>query len=229
MIQASNLTKTYESDGGPVTALDGLDISIAEGEFAAIMGPSGCGKSTLLNLIAGLDRPTGGVLTVNNVALAGLSDRALTQYRRTVVGVVFQFYNLLPTLTVRENIMLPALLAGAAESTAAARAYDLAEQVGLAHRLTHRTHQLSGGEMQRAAIARALVNDPPVILADEPTGNLDSQTAEQILKLLKDLLHRRGATVLMVTHSPEAATVADRIVQMVDGRVEEPHAPAAPR
>lgn len=200
--------------------MNGVDVSVAPGEFVAIVGPSGCGKSTLLNLIAGLDLPTSGTLEVNGVDLTRLSDTRLTEYRRRVVGVVFQFFNLLPTLTVEENISLPALLAGAPEKRALEKAALLAARVGLAHRLRHGSHQLSGGEMQRAAIARALVNDPAVLLADEPTGNLDSRSSAEVLSLLKDLRRETGATVLLVTHSPEAASTADRIIRMVDGKVD---------
>jgi len=157
---------------------------------------------------------------VNGVDLTRLSDTRLTEYRRRVVGVVFQFFNLLPTLTVEENISLPALLAGAPEKRALEKAALLAGRVGLAHRLRHGSHQLSGGEMQRAAIARALVNDPAVLLADEPTGNLDSRSSAEVLSLLKDLRRETGATVLLVTHSPEAASTADRIIRMVDGKVD---------
>jgi putative ABC transport system ATP-binding protein len=219
-VVARQLVKHYPSEAGPVAALNGVDVSVAPGEFVAIMGPSGCGKSTLLNLIAGLDLPTSGTLEVNGVDLTRLSDTRLTEYRRRVVGVVFQFFNLLPTLTVEENISLPALLAGAPEKRALEKAAVLAARVGLAHRLRHGSHQLSGGEMQRAAIARALVNDPAVLLADEPTGNLDSRSSAEVLSLLKDLRRETGATVLLVTHSPEAASAADRIIRMVDGKVD---------
>jgi len=219
-VVARQLVKHYPSEAGPVAALNGVDVSVAPGEFVAIMGPSGCGKSTLLNLIAGLDLPTSGTLEVNGVDLTRLSDTRLTEYRRRVVGVVFQFFNLLPTLTVEENISLPALLAGAPEKRALEKAALLAGRVGLAHRLRHGSHQLSGGEMQRAAIARALVNDPAVLLADEPTGNLDSRSSAEVLSLLKDLRRETGATVLLVTHSPEAASTADRIIRMVDGKVD---------
>jgi ABC-type lipoprotein export system ATPase subunit len=219
-IEARQLVKHYLSDAGPVAALNGVDVSIAQGEFVAVMGPSGCGKSTLLNLIAGLDSPTSGALEVNGTDLTRLPDGRLTEYRRRVVGVVFQFFNLLPTLTVEENISLPALLAGTPEASALRKAAELAEKVGLAHRLRHRSFQLSGGEMQRAAIARALVNDPAVLLADEPTGNLDSRSASEVLALLKDLRRETGATILLVTHSPEAAAVAGRIIRMVDGKVD---------
>ncbi len=219
-IEARQLVKHYPSDAGPVAALNGVDVDIGEGEFVAVVGPSGCGKSTLLNLIAGLDSPTSGMLRVNGIEPGRLPDSRLTEYRRRVVGVVFQFFNLLPTLTVEENITLPALLAGSPESEAVRKAARLAERVGLAHRLRHRSHQLSGGEMQRAAIARALINDPAVLLADEPTGNLDSRSASEVLSLLGEVRSETGATIVLVTHSAEAAAAAGRIIRMVDGKVD---------
>lgn len=219
MIVTENLKKLYFSDAGPVPALDGVSLQVDAGEFVAIMGPSGCGKSTLLNILAGLDIPTEGTLAVNGQNPARLGEQKLTAYRRSTVGVIFQFYNLLPTLTVLENVSLPGLLAGAVPWEAEKRAKELLERVELANRLGHKPHQLSGGEMQRAAIARALVNQPAVLLADEPTGNLDSHTAEHVLEILGGLARERGATILMVTHSPEAAGSADRLVHMVDGRV----------
>lgn len=223
MITARALKKVYQSNGRPVSALDGLDVHIEKGEFAAVMGPSGCGKSTLLNLIAGLDRPTSGTLMVDGRAPAEMSERELTSYRREVVGVIFQFYNLLPTLSIRENIMLPSLLAGTSEKNAEEKARILADRVGISHRFTHRTHELSGGEMQRAAIARALVNGPAVVLADEPTGNLDSHSAQGILEVLRDLSSDHATTIVMVTHDPHSAEAAGRVIHMVDGRVVEGH------
>ena len=210
-----------------MVALGGVDLEIPRGQFTAIMGPSGCGKSTLLNLIGGLDKPTGGQLEVDGSQLQDMSDSRLTDYRRKVVGVIFQFYNLLPTMSVKENIVLPALLCGESERSASMKAESLARRVGLFSRLDHRPHQLSGGEMQRAAIARALINDPAVLLADEPTGNLDSHTADEVLNLLTELSGERGTTVVLVTHSPEAAHIADKVIHMRDGRIEEVYVPVA--
>lgn len=229
MINTSNLRKHYQSDAGPVVALDGVNLRIPRSQFTAVMGPSGCGKSTLLNLLAGLDQPTSGEIQVSGVEVSGMSEARLTEYRRRIVGVVFQFYNLLPTLSVYENIVLPALLSSTSEREAGARARSLAERVGITNRLNHRPHQLSGGEMQRASIARALINDPPLLLADEPTGNLDSHTADEVLSLLESLSHERETTVVMVTHSPEAAAIADATVQMRDGRIEGIDVAGSPR
>ncbi len=227
MITTTNLCKRYDSEAGPVVALDSVNLHIPRGQFTAVMGPSGCGKSTLLNLLAGLDRPSSGEIDVNALRPGAMSEARLTEYRRRVVGVVFQFYNLLPTLTVGENIALPALLVGSPERQASARAESLAARVGLAHRLSHRPHQLSGGEMQRASIARALINNPSVLLADEPTGNLDSHAAAEVLSLLEELSEEMETTVVMVTHSREAAAIADAIVHMRDGRVEDVHVAGA--
>lgn len=198
-------------------ALQQINLEVCKGEFVAVMGPSGCGKSTLLNLVGGLDIPTSGAIFVRGLSLGKLSDRQLSLFRREHLGIVFQFFNLLPTLTVRENAELPLLLKGVPPAEAGQRAEALLEQVGLSHRLTHGVHELSGGEMQRVAIARALIHNPAIILADEPTGNLDSKTGSDILKLLKTLSEKAGATLLLATHSLEAAHYADRIVNLRDG------------
>lgn len=221
MISLESVTKVYETDGVPVRALDGLTLEVEQGEMVAVMGPSGCGKSTLLHLVGGLDRPTSGRVLVGGSEPSLLDERGLTRYRREVVGIVFQFYNLLPTLTVLENIALPAILAGMAQKQAAQEAKRLAESVGIASRGEHMPHQLSGGEMQRAAIARALVNRPSVVLADEPTGNLDSASATQVLDALRELPSRHGVTLVVVTHSQQTADAAGRFIRMRDGRVQE--------
>jgi len=199
-------------------ALDGLDLDVPEGQFLALVGESGSGKSTLLHLLAGIDRPTGGRLVVGGRDLAALGERDLVLYRRREVGVVFQFFNLLPHLTVLENVELPRRLDG--EADAAPRALALLERVGLAHRREAHPYELSGGEMQRVAVARALSTGARLLLADEPTGNLDSRNGNEVLLLLDEIRRERGVTLLLATHSPAAATRADRIATMRDGRLE---------
>jgi len=201
-----------------VHALDGVSITFDEGDYAAIMGPSGSGKSTLLNLLGCLDRPTSGSYLLGGEDVAALSDNDLSDIRSRRLGFIFQSYNLIPQLTVLENIEVPLYYQGASEAESRRRAEELAEQVGLSHRLGHRPAELSGGQQQRAAIARALVNQPLVLLADEPTGNLDSATGREILALLDDL-NRHGRTILMVTHDDSIAKRASRVVRMADGRV----------
>jgi putative ABC transport system ATP-binding protein len=185
------------------------------------MGPSGCGKSTLLHLVAGVDLPTSGEVWVDGCALARLSDRALSQFRRDRVGIVYQFYNLLPTMSAWENVALPALLAGLPVRAVRERAEEVLRQVGMLHRKNHWPHELSGGEMQRTAIGRALVNGPSVLLADEPTGNLDSKAGREVLELLAHLNSERGATILLATHSQEAAAFARRIIHLRDGTISD--------
>lgn len=217
-ITVSAVTKTYTAEERTVQALRGVDLTVARGTFLAVVGRSGCGKSTLLNLLGGLDKPTTGSLVVNGQRLESLHEKQLTQYRRHVVGIVFQFFNLLPLLTVLENTALPALLAGGNRRQSEARAAQLLEKIGLGERLHQQASLLSGGEMQRVAVARALINDPPLILADEPTGNLDSRSAEPVLSALRTLAGASGKTVVMVTHSREAAAIADVTMEMQDGR-----------
>jgi len=219
VLRFDRVVKTFPSGTGTVRALDGLTLEIGPGGFTAIVGRSGSGKSTLLNLAAGIDTPTSGEVLVNGQPLARLDDDALTRLRRDHVGVVYQFFHLLPTLDVRENVALPLLLAGRAERSALAAADALLEEVGLAPRARARPHTLSGGELQRAAVARALVHSPALVLADEPTGNLDSRSAAGVVALLADLVRRHGATLVMVTHSRDAAAAADRVVVLSDGRV----------
>jgi ABC-type lipoprotein export system ATPase subunit len=206
----------------PVTALDGVDLDVSAGEFLAVVGPSGGGKSTLLHLLGGIDVATSGRITVGGRDLAALPERERTLYRRRDVGLVFQFFNLLPHLTVRENVELPRLLD--AENDAAERARTLLDRVGLAHRGQAHPYEISGGEMQRAAIARALVTGATLLLADEPTGNLDSRNGEQVLSLLDEIRRERGVTLLLATHSGAAARRADRVVEMRDGRIGPPRA-----
>lgn len=222
VIELRGVWKVFRQGQARVDALAGVDLRIAQGEYVAIVGPSGSGKSTLLNVVGGLERPTAGEVSVDDRPLGRMTDRSLTVFRRRHVGVVFQFFNLLPTLTARENVALPLLLDGVPTRAANRRADRALTDVGLAARATHRPDELSGGEMQRVAIARALIVDPKVILADEPTGNLDSRTRDQVLDLVARLHGERGATVLLVTHDQTAAARADRVVAMRDGVVVGP-------
>jgi putative ABC transport system ATP-binding protein len=216
LVHAKGLRKDYGSGEGLVRALDGVDLDVAQGETLAIMGPSGCGKSTLLQLIGGLDRPSAGELSVAGQRVDRLSERALAHLRRDEVGFVFQAFHLMDELTAQENVELPALLAGCSPSDARARATTLLEGVDLADRLRHLPSMLSGGQRQRVAIARALANDPKILLADEPTGNLDSAAAFDVLRLLEGL-RTKGLTVVIVTHDERIATTADRLISMRDG------------
>jgi ABC-type lipoprotein export system ATPase subunit len=218
LVSLQEVTKRYEQGDREVFALARVSLEVAAGEFVAIMGRSGSGKSTLLNIVAGIDVPTEGKVVVAGRDLTSLGDAELTAVRRTVVGMVFQFFNLLSTLSVRENVALPALLAGEPLARVGPRTDALLERVGLSHRARSRPHELSGGEMQRTALARAVIHRPRLLLADEPTGNLDSRTAEQVLGLMRELAAAEGATVLLVTHSAEAASYGDRVLQMRDGR-----------
>ena len=220
VVRAVGLARRFKMGNAFVDALRGVDLSIERGEFVALVGPSGSGKSTVLNLIGGLDRPTGGEVWIDGVELGATDERTLTRHRREHVGFVFQTFNLLPRLTAKENVALPLMFSGVPRRERLDRARTLLENVGLGQRLTHRPGQLSGGEQQRVAIARALVGHPALLLADEPTGNLDTTTGAEIMALLKDLNQERQLTVLVVTHDPEVASFADRIVTLRDGRVE---------
>ncbi len=219
MIRVVNAIKHYGAVEGGVEALRSVSLEIPAGQFAAIMGPSGCGKSTLLHVLGGMDRLSGGEVYLAGKPLHTLDENKLTRLRRTHIGVVFQFFNLLPTLTVLENVELPGLLQGLDAAETAARARRLIDEVGLPHRGSHRLHQLSGGEMQRAALARALLMEPKVLLADEPTGNLDSETSRRMMDLFRDTGKRHGTTIVMATHSPEVAAAADRMITMKDGQI----------
>jgi len=210
----------YGDEGGEVEALRGISLTVGAGEFVALVGQSGSGKSTLLHVMGAMDRPRAGEVWLGGRDVARLDDEARTAIRRREVGFVFQFFNLLPTLDLLENVMLPALLAGMSAAAARRRAADLLAAVGLADLAARRATALSGGERQRGAIARALVNDAPLLLADEPTGNLDSATGAEIVRLLRGLPAKRGTTVVLATHAPELARAADRIVVMRDGRIE---------
>jgi putative ABC transport system ATP-binding protein len=220
LIRLEQVTRVYPRGGADVRAIDGITLTIPTGEFVALMGPSGCGKTTLINLIGAIDRPTSGGVWLDEERLDLLSDDRLTRLRRTDIGIVYQFFNLLPTLSASENIGLPLLLYGLPAREIAARVARQLEQVGLAHRAHHWPHELSGGEQQRVAIARAIVAEPRVILADEPTGNLDSVAGGAVLDLLQELNREHRQTIVLATHSAEAARRAGRIVHLRDGKVE---------
>ncbi len=219
-IEIRGLTKVFGSGETEVRALDGVDLRIERGEMVAIMGPSGSGKSTLLHLLGALESPSSGTIALAGRQFEGLDDRELTLLRREGIGFVFQFFNLLPALTAEENVLLPALIAGRRDEATRARAPALLDKVGLAARGHHLPSELSGGEQQRVSIARALLMEPELVLADEPTGNLDSQSSAQVLGLLAELNREEGHTIVMVTHDPEAAKVAGRLVRLRDGVVE---------
>ena len=220
MIRCLDLRKVYRQGDNEIIALAGVSLEIASGSFAVIMGPSGSGKSTLLHLNGGLDRPTTGEIVVDGLSLGRMADDEVTLFRRTRVGFIFQFFNLLPTLTALENVTLPFVLDGVSKAEADRRARAALEKVGLAARMTHLPEELSGGEVQRVAVARALAFNPPILLADEPTGNLDSKSGETILSLLKEFNRENGCTVVMVTHSEEAARCGERVIFLRDGRIE---------
>jgi putative ABC transport system ATP-binding protein len=215
-VLCQGLRKVYEGSQS-VVALDGVDLRVGAGEFLAVVGPSGGGKSTLLHLIGGIDRPTSGRLTVGGREVTALSENALTLYRRREVGMIFQFFNLLPHLSVRENVELPGRLDGAPD--AGQRADELLHRVGLGPRAAARPYELSGGEMQRVAIARALATGAWLLLADEPTGNLDSGNGERVLALLNEIRRERGVTLILATHSEHAARPADRVAEIRDGKI----------
>jgi ABC-type lipoprotein export system ATPase subunit len=219
LVELRGAGRSYQVGSAPVWALRGVSLEVHDGDFLAVTGPSGSGKSTLLHLIAGLDRPTEGSVTVRGRPLAGMDDRALTEYRRHQVGLVFQAFNLVPVLTAAENVELPAAIAGWAARRRAERSRELLERVGLADRAGQLPSQLSGGEQQRVAIARALMLSPTLVLADEPTGNLDSDSSAGIVSLFDDL-HRSGQAVVLVTHDPTVAAAAVRVVSLRDGTVD---------
>ena len=220
IVSTRDLKKHYQMGDVVVRALDGVSITIGDGEFVALLGTSGSGKSTLLNLIAGLDHATSGTLEIFDQDLAKMSREELSLHRRRNVGIIFQSFNLVSTMTAAENVALAMMFAGVKRHEREARAASLLESVGLGGRQTHRPKELSGGEQQRVAIARALSNAPRLLLADEPTGNLDSRTSREIMSILKDLNEREGKTVIMVTHDPTlASTYADRTITMLDGAV----------
>jgi putative ABC transport system ATP-binding protein len=221
MIRCLDVGKVYQQGENQITALAGISLDVARGSFAVIMGPSGSGKSTLLHLIGGLDRPSFGELLVDNRLIGQMADDQVTLFRRKKIGFVFQFFNLLPTLTALENVALPLVLDGQTRHEAERRAAALLEKVSLETRKDHLPEELSGGEIQRVAMARGLAFDPPILLADEPTGNLDSKNGAAVLTLLRQISKDEGCTVVMVTHSEEAAAFGDRRIYLRDGRIEK--------
>jgi putative ABC transport system ATP-binding protein len=220
VVRTVGLTKRYKMGDTYVEALRGVDLTIVRGEFVALVGPSGSGKSTVLNLVGGLDRPTDGKVWIDGTELGASDERTLTQHRRQNVGFVFQSFNLLARLTAEENVAIPLMFTGVPEKERREQARALLVCVGLEERLTHRPTQLSGGEQQRVAIARALIGQPVLLLADEPTGNLDTTTGAEIMTLIQELNQEQGLTVLLVSHDPEVASFAGRIVKLRDGQVE---------
>ena len=217
VVTATDLTRRYGQGETAVEALRGVSLEIESGKLTAVMGPSGSGKSTLMHILAGLDQPTSGTVTIAGEEITGMNDNELTHLRRKHIGFVFQFYNLLPMLTAEENVKLPLSVAG--EKVDQAWFAELMAKVGLGDRLSHRPSELSGGQQQRVAVARSLVSRPTVVFADEPTGNLDSRSSDEILKLLRDSCDTYGQTIVMVTHDPRAAAIADRILYIADGSI----------
>jgi putative ABC transport system ATP-binding protein len=217
IVSASKITRRYGEGDAAVDALRGIDLDVEQGKLTAVMGPSGSGKSTLMHILAGLDKPTEGTVTIAGEEIVSMGDNELTRLRRKHIGFVFQFFNLLPMLTAEENVKLPLSVAG--EKVDEAWFAELVGKVGLADRLKHRPAELSGGQQQRVAVARSLVSRPTVVFADEPTGNLDSKTGEEILNLLRDSSDSYGQTIVMVTHDPRAAAIADRILYLADGLI----------
>jgi putative ABC transport system ATP-binding protein len=217
IIETQGLVKVYDSGGHPLEVLKGVDMVIEPGEFTAIMGPSGSGKSTLLNMIGALDRPTSGEVRINGTAISGLNDNQLADLRNREIGFIFQFFNLIPRMNALSNVELPLAIHGVGRNERKDRAMELLDMVGLGDRADHKPSQLSGGEQQRVAIARSLANDPPLLLCDELTGNLDSKTGEEVLHLLRTLNKERGTTFLMITHDQEVGENVDRLINFRDG------------
>jgi putative ABC transport system ATP-binding protein len=218
MLNMRDLSRVYRTDTVETTALDSIYLDVADGEFVAVMGPSGCGKSTLLNVIGMLDSPTSGSYVFNGTEVAGMPEAKLADFRKRNIGFIFQSFNLVDELSVRENIELALLYHDVPGAERRARVDEVMDKVGIAHRAKHRPSQLSGGQQQRVAVARALVANPNLILADEPTGNLDTQHGEEVMKMLQQL-NAEGSTIVMVTHSPAHADYAGRVVNMLDGRI----------
>ena len=217
VVAATDLTRRYGAGETAVDALRGVNLEVRQGELVAVMGPSGSGKSTLMHILAGLDKPTSGDVAIAGTHISKLSDTELTKLRRRRIGFVFRFFNLLPMLTAEENVVLPLSIAG--EKADPAWLADLLAKTGLRDRKTHRPSELSGGQQQRVAIARALISKPAIVFADEPTGNLDSKASAEVLALLRQAVDEFGQTVVMVTHDPDAAAIADRLIELADGRI----------
>lgn len=221
-VEATNVHKSYLLGATAVGALRGVGLTVARGEFVALMGPSGCGKTTLLNIIGAIDLPSRGTVKIEGIDLQGLSDDRLADLRRDRLGMVFQFYNLIPTLTARENVEVPMQFKGVRAAARRSRAFELLERVGLRDRADHKPSELSGGEQQRVSIARALANEPALVLLDEPTGDLDSATGTEVIGLLRDLNRREQVTMIIATHDRSIAEQSMRIVRLRDGKVEAP-------
>ncbi len=219
MIEVANAVKVYRRGANLVRALNGVSLTVPKGQFLSVMGSSGSGKSTMLNLLGALDVPTSGTIRIDGKEVSQMPDDDLSRFRRDRLGFIFQFFNLLPTMTAMENVLLPSLLSGRPRAAEEAKAVALLEQVGLKGRSHHRPDELSGGEMQRVAVARALLSEPSVLLADEPTGNLDSKTGAEVLRLIREATRSRNLTVVMVTHDLKAAEVGDRLVRLADGNI----------
>jgi putative ABC transport system ATP-binding protein len=220
ILVVDQVEKVYAGGRGGVAALRRVSFTVEAGEFIALMGPSGCGKSSLLHIVGGMDRATEGRVMLNDTSFASLNEEGLARLRRRRIGFIFQFFNLLPTLTVQENVALPLLLDGARERETRERAEALLERVGLGDRAEHYPAELSGGEMQRTAVARAIITRPQLVLADEPTGNLDSENGHQVMRLLEELNRETGVTIILATHASESAEYARRIIRMRDGVIE---------
>jgi putative ABC transport system ATP-binding protein len=218
-VKVIDVEKTYQLGENSVIALRGINIQLKKGEFVTFIGPSGSGKTTLLNLIGVLDKPTNGKIYINDIDITKIKEKDLNELRRGTIGFIFQFYNLIPVLTAFENVELPMLIAGTSSTERQARAKQLLELVGLGKRMNHRPDELSGGEQQRVAIARALANRPSIILADEPTGDLDSKTGKEVVTILRGLSKHEEATVIVVTHDPAIAALADKVFEMRDGQI----------
>lgn len=219
ILHTEALTKVYGDAGHPIHAVDAVNLVVDEGEFVAIMGPSGSGKSTLLYLLGGLEKPTSGKVWVRDTDMSAMDDNALSQLRREALGFVFQFFNLIPVLSAEENVAIPLILDGMPRLEALKRAKEALTRVGLADRASHRPSELSGGQQQRVALARALVATPAVVLADEPTGNLDSRSSEEVVQMLRETVDKWGQTMILVTHDPRVAAHADRIIFLKDGKI----------
>ncbi len=221
LIQITNLNKTYKIGSEKVVALDNVSLDIMQGEICCIIGTSGSGKSTLLNMIAGLEKPTSGTVIINKTHVEKLNESKLAVFRQKNLGFIFQSYNLLPTMTATENVAMPLMFSSVKQSVRDKKAKEMLKKVGLEHRLTHKPTQMSGGQQQRVAIARAFVSEPCLILADEPTGNLDSSTTIEVMEMMVDMVRKNNQTMLIVTHEPELSVYADKVIHILDGKIDK--------